>query len=94
MAALSGDAGRQPESVKQVFAEGIEQLLASFERKHGAMSAAARREARARAIDAIAQVVGAVVLSRACPDHSPLADEILQACQSAVLSRLSAPKKR
>ncbi len=93
MAALSADAARQPEQVKQAFADGIERLLASFENEHGARRVAARREARARAIDAIAQVVGAVMLSRACPDDSPLADEILDACQSAALSRLCAPKK-
>src|SRR6266702_2112446 len=93
MAALSADAARQPEQVKQAFADGIERLLASFENEHGARKVAARREARARAIDAIAQVVGAVMLSRACPDDSPLADEILDASQSAALSRLCAPKK-
>lgn len=93
MAALSADAARQPKQVKQAFADGIERLLASFENEHGARKVAARREARARAIDAIAQVVGAVMLSRACPDDSPLADEILDACQSAALSRLCAPKK-
>jgi TetR/AcrR family transcriptional regulator, transcriptional repressor for nem operon len=93
MAALSADAARQPKQVKQAFADGIERLLASFENEHGARRVAARREARARAIDAIAQVVGAVMLSRACPDDSPLADEILDACQSAALSRLCAPKK-
>lgn len=106
MAALSVDAGRQPEQVKQAFADGIERLLMSMVSKHGASgatnatnatnatSAAAKREARARSIDAIAQLVGAVVLSRACPDDSPLADEILQACESGALSRLSAPKKK
>ncbi|PTR02027.1 TetR family transcriptional regulator [Paraburkholderia sp. GV068] len=103
MAALSVDAGRQPEQVKQAFADGIERLLMSMVSKHGAAnatnatnatSAAAKREARARSIDAIAQLVGAVVLSRACPDDSPLADEILQACESGALSRLSAPKKK
>ena len=103
MAALSVDAGRQPEQVKQAFADGIERLLMSMVSKHGASgasgatnatSAAAKREARARSIDTIAQLVGAVVLSRACPDDSPLADEILQACESGALSRLSAPKKK
>ena len=46
---------------------------------------------RARRIAVIAQVVGALVLSRACPDDSPLADEILEVCRAAVLSKLSAP---
>ena len=38
---------------------------------------------------AIAMAVGAVVLSRSCPDDSPLADEILDACRAAVMARLS-----
>src|SRR6266702_7515112 len=50
MAALSADAARQPEQVKQAFADGIERLLASFENEHSARKVAARREARARAI--------------------------------------------
>jgi TetR/AcrR family transcriptional repressor of nem operon len=36
----------------------------------------------------MAQAVGAMVLSRSCPDDSPLADEILDACRDDVLARL------
>ena len=32
--------------------------------------------------------VGAIVLSRACPDDSPLADEILAVCRDAILASL------
>lgn len=86
MAALSADAGRQPEAVKQAFAVGIEQQLATLANSDGARSEHAQREARASRLAAIAQIVGAIVLSRACPDDCALADEILQACRTKLLS--------
>lgn len=87
MAALCGDAARQAEPVKAAFAAGIENLLAVLGRDDGALGAKKQREMRAKRIDAIAHVMGAIVLSRACPDDSPLADEILDACRSAILSK-------
>jgi TetR/AcrR family transcriptional repressor of nem operon len=93
MAALSGDASRQPEHVKEAFAAGIERLLETLEGKEKPKGATARRIARAKRLDAFAQVVGAIVLSRACPDDSALADEILDACRSAALSRMSSSNK-
>lgn len=84
LAALSGDAARQPESIKQAFAAGIETQLATLEREDGAMGTIAKREARATRIDTLAHVVGALVLSRACPDDCPLADEILEVCRTRV----------
>ncbi len=87
LAALSGDAARQPESIKEAFAAGIESQLATLEREDGAMGKIAKREARAKRIDTLAHVVGALVLSRACPDDSPLADEILEVCRSRILSQ-------
>jgi len=74
LAALSGDAARQPESIKQAFAAGIENQLAILAREEGSLSESAKRAARAKRIDTLAHVVGALVLSRACPDDSPLAD--------------------
>lgn len=90
MAALCGDAARQPEPIKTVFATGVESQLAILANKAGAPEDG-KREAnlRAKRIEVVAQVVGAIVLSRACPDDSPLADEILDVCRAAVLSRLS-----
>ncbi|MNH36267.1 hypothetical protein D3C73_1617710 [compost metagenome] len=41
----------------------------------------------------MAQMIGAIMLSRACPDESPLADEILDACSAALLSRLSSSEE-
>jgi hypothetical protein len=34
----------------------------------------------------LAHSVGAIVLSRACPDDSPLADEILDVCRKEILA--------
>jgi TetR/AcrR family transcriptional repressor of nem operon len=46
---------------------------------------------RAKSLDTLAHVVGAIVLSRACPDDSPLADEILTVCRDAILASLNSP---
>ncbi|NKL02694.1 TetR family transcriptional regulator [Rhizobium leguminosarum bv. viciae] len=78
-AALSCEAARLPDETRSAFAAGIENLLSTFEgdmtRDHGAGS-------RALTISLLAQAVGAIVLSRACPDNSSLADEILDACRA------------
>lgn len=82
MAALGGDAARQPESVRIAFAQGIEQLLAALGPQLGDRDAA---QARANTLDVLAHAVGALVMSRACPDDSPLADEFLTVCREALL---------
>jgi TetR/AcrR family transcriptional regulator, transcriptional repressor for nem operon len=93
LAALSADAARQPESVKASFAAGIDVLLTSLASHAGAPEEGKRkRELRALRIEVLAQAVGALVLSRACPDDSPLADEILSVCRTAAVSRLSASR--
>ena len=76
-AALSGEAARLPQDTRAVFGEGIAGLLAGLEG-----SLAGRPDARAQAVSLLAQAVGAVVLSRACPDTSALADEILDTCRA------------
>ncbi len=76
-AALSGEAARLPEDTRAVFGEGIAGLFVALED-----SLAGRADARAQAISLLAQAVGAVILSRACPDASPLADEILDTCRA------------
>ena len=76
MSALGTDTARQSESIKATFAAGIERQLAVLDNENGS---------RAELIDTIAHLVGALVLSRACPDDSPLADEILQICRSRIL---------
>lgn len=80
-AALSCDAARQPDTTRAVFATGIDNLVCALEdgiaRNH-----AAGGGTRAQAISVLAQAVGAIILSRACPDNSSLADEILDACRA------------
>ena len=88
MAALGGDAARQPEAVRATFADGIERLLAALVQERDPSDGADAAEARADCLDIMAHAVGAVVLSRACPDDSPLADEILTVCRDKILATL------
>jgi TetR/AcrR family transcriptional regulator, transcriptional repressor for nem operon len=89
-AALSCEAARQPNETRAVFAQGIETLIRGLESgiagDHASDAGAAY--ARAQAISILAQAVGAIVLSRACPDNAALADEILDAaradCRAAI----------
>lgn len=87
LAALCSDAARQPESVKTTFADGIESQLAALALEDGPLNKIAKCEARAKRIDTLAHVIGAIVLSRACPDDSTLADEILEVCRTRILSQ-------
>lgn len=88
MAALGGDAARQPASVRAAFAQGVEQLVTALGPQRGDPDAAITPQARARMLDALAHAVGALVMSRACPDDSPLADEFLAASREAILESL------
>ena len=88
MAALCGDAARQSEDIKATFADGIESSLAALQRQGVTVGEIDPNEARAKMIDTLAHVVGALVLSRACPDDSPLADEILEVCRMQILTSL------
>jgi len=100
MAALGADAARQPKAVRAAFAEGIEHLLQALEKEVSAPEqtgpgvAGEMGEVRAHAIDTLAHAVGALVLSRACPDDSPLADEILSVCRDRMLQRLAAAPQK
>jgi TetR/AcrR family transcriptional repressor of nem operon len=96
MAALGGDAARQPEAVRAMFATGIESLLAALSPEGTSLGRADAGQARAEFLDLLAHAVGALVMSRACPDDSPLADEILAVCRDKVLAALgpSAAKVR
>lgn len=91
MAALGGDAARQPETVRSTFVAGIESLLAELSREGTALDGADPGQVRAKSLDTLAHAVGAIVLSRACPDDSPLADEILTVCRDAILASLNPP---
>lgn len=89
MAALCGDAARQSEDVKATFAAGIESMLAALEGAGATLGDVDRHKVRAKMIDMLAHAIGAVVLSRACPDDSPLSDEILEVCSAEILAPLS-----
>ncbi|MEM5331346.1 TetR family transcriptional regulator [Paraburkholderia sp. JHI2823] len=91
MAALGGDAARQPEAVRATFAAGIESLLAALSPEGTASDGVDAGRARAQSLDILAHAVGAIVMSRACPDDSPLADEILAVCRDKILASLSSP---
>ena len=91
MAALGGDAARQPEAVRATFAAGIESLLAVLCPEGTASDDVDAGRARAQSLDILAHAVGAIVMSRACPDDSPLADEILAVCREKILASLSSP---
>jgi TetR/AcrR family transcriptional repressor of nem operon len=85
IAALCGDSARQPESVRLAFEDGVENLLTLLSRNGPAADSVEAGRVRARILDVLAHAVGALVLSRACPDDSPLADEILVASVDAIL---------
>ena len=82
MSALGTDTARQSESIKATFAAGIERQLAVLGNENNGEG-----RTRAELIDTIAHLVGALVLSRACPDDSALADEILDVCRTRLLSQ-------
>ncbi|GLH35928.1 TetR/AcrR family transcriptional regulator [Pseudomonas moraviensis] len=88
MAALCGDAARQSGDVKTAFAEGIERLLHTLGEKYPSAAAAPQSEGRNKMIDLLAHAVGAIMLSRACPDDSALADEILAVCHASMTESL------
>ncbi|AZF29807.1 Transcriptional regulator, AcrR family [Pseudomonas sp. R4-35-07] len=90
MAALCGDAARQSDDLKSTFAEGIEQMLQTLGGNYPIGPDAEPDEARVKMIDLLARAVGAIVLSRACPDDSALADEILGVCRGEIIESLSA----
>ncbi|TDO51798.1 TetR family transcriptional regulator [Kribbella sp. VKM Ac-2527] len=89
IAALSGDAARQPADIRTEFAAGIENQLTALQAQSDTPGDADQHAARIMMIDLLAHSVGAVMLSRACPDGSPLADEILDVCRKEILASLA-----
>lgn len=88
MAALGGDAARQPDSVRTSFAEGVESLVTTLSQQGLVSAAPDAAQTRAKILDVLAHAVGALVMSRACPDDSSLADEILATSRDAILESL------
>ncbi|MEI7142144.1 TetR family transcriptional regulator [Pectobacterium brasiliense] len=91
IAALSGDAARQPEAVRETFAAGIERVLAELSKANMSPDSTDANAERAKYLDILAHALGAIVMSRACPDDSPLADEILAVCRDKILASLNTP---
>lgn len=91
IAALSGDAARQPAAVKATFADGIESVLATLSNENTTSGATHSKAVRAKYIDILAHALGAIVMSRACPDDSPLADEVLTVCCDKIIASLDTP---
>jgi TetR/AcrR family transcriptional repressor of nem operon len=86
MAALCGDAARQSDELKATFASGVESTLTSLEKKLETQE----EGGRAKMLGLLAQAIGAIMLSRACPDDAPLAGEILEVCRAQILASLPA----
>jgi TetR/AcrR family transcriptional repressor of nem operon len=91
LAALGGDAARQPDAVRARFAAGLETMISTLTGEDATAGTADRGLSRAAALDIMARAVGALVLSRACPDDSALADEILSVCRENVSASLDKP---
>jgi len=91
MAALGADVARQPDSVRVAFEAGVENLLALLSQEGSPANPADTAQSRARILDVLSHAVGALVMSRACPDDSRLADEILAVCRDAILSSQTPP---
>ncbi len=81
-AALSSDASRCGKPVRAAFAEGLESLIGILEQAIPGRSKAARRR---KAIAAMAELVGALILARAVGDPV-LSDEILNAARRELVA--------
>jgi TetR/AcrR family transcriptional repressor of nem operon len=80
-AALSGDAARCGKPVRTAFAQGLEPLIDIVAKAIPGRSKAGRRR---KAVAAVAELVGAVILARAV-DDAALSDEILEAARGELL---------
>jgi TetR/AcrR family transcriptional repressor of nem operon len=80
-AALSGDAARCRKPVRDAFAQGLEPLIDILTRVTSGQRKTARRR---KAIAALAELVGALVLARAVGDAA-LSDELLDAARCELL---------
>jgi TetR/AcrR family transcriptional repressor of nem operon len=80
-AALSVDAGRCGKPVRAAFSGGLEPLIAVVEKAVPGRSKAARRR---KAVAAVSELVGALILARAVDDPA-LSNEILEAARHELL---------
>ncbi len=82
IAALASEAGRQKQSVRTVFMDGIVAFIETVAEMHPGRSKAAKRM---KAIATLAEMVGAIVLARAV--DGALAQEIIDASVADLTSR-------
>jgi TetR/AcrR family transcriptional repressor of nem operon len=75
MAALAGEAARQPKAVRDVFTDALRSFVGILAKLVPGASAAARRR---KALATMSGLVGAVILARAV-DDAALSDEVLRA---------------
>lgn len=92
LAALCGDAARKEDEVRVAFAAGIEAQLGVLHASKAEAQAQDPTASRAGTLALMAQVLGGLIMSRACPDDSALADEILAACRAAILGGEDRPQ--
>jgi TetR/AcrR family transcriptional repressor of nem operon len=81
-AALSGDAARCGKPVRAAFADGLERLIEVLAGTIPGRSQAVRRR---KAVAAVAELVGALILARAV-DDAALSNEILDAARHELLA--------
>jgi TetR/AcrR family transcriptional repressor of nem operon len=85
-AALSADAGRCAKPVRTAFTEGLEPLIEVVANAVPGRTKAVRRR---KAVAAVSELVGALILARAVDDPA-LSDEILEAARAELLRAASA----
>jgi TetR/AcrR family transcriptional repressor of nem operon len=83
---LGGDAMRQPDAVREVFAQGVITWLDMIGDALGDEPDTSSRDRRAKAIDLAARAVGAIILARASAADPQLSDEILATGRSNALA--------
>jgi TetR/AcrR family transcriptional repressor of nem operon len=83
-AGLATDTSRAPEAVKLEFADGLEEMIRSFE--HLLPDAIPMRDRRSAAVDLLCRMVGALSLARALPDKDRLAKEILDTARDKAIA--------
>ena len=88
LAALCADAARQSDTLRATFAEGLENTLQALEAKYNAAHETPQEGVRAKMLDSMAHAIGAIMLSRACPDDSARADEVLEVCRKEITASL------
>lgn len=84
-AALAGDIRRQPDGVRRAFSDGLEDMIAELEVRLAGCPDTCRR----RAVALATRMIGALILSRAAPDGTALARELLSANLAAALEELA-----